>query len=102
VVAAPLAVEDGLIDPHSFNGVQLQVTPPLALSFNTVATTIAVPLGAMLNDGGVDRTTEMLCNVVPVCELPPQPERNATMNITSTRDCRIMTISMLQKSQIII
>ena len=51
VVLAPLAVETGLKEPQVALGVQLQLTPALAESLETVAATLAVP-PAGSEDGG--------------------------------------------------
>ena len=65
VVMAPLAVEVGLKLPQADAGVQLQFTPPLALSLLTVAATFAVPPAAR-NAGGIeDSATEIGCGPGP-------------------------------------
>jgi len=51
IVLAPLAVETGLKEPQVALGVQLQLTPALAESLETVAATLAVP-PAGSEDGG--------------------------------------------------
>ena len=48
----------GLNDPQVPAGAQLQVTPLAAVSLETVAVIVAVPLAARDGGGGVDRTTE--------------------------------------------
>ena len=74
---APLAVETGLKEPQVALGVQLQFTPALAVSLDTVAATLAVPPAGSEDGGGVIMVTMM--DVGPgSCETPPQPER-ATM-----------------------
>jgi hypothetical protein len=62
-----------------FAGAQLQATPACALSFDTVAETVAVPPGTTFG-ASEDRTTEMVLDCVPGSvpgwEPPPQPELN--------------------------
>jgi hypothetical protein len=58
-VLAPLAVACGLNEPHDPLGVQLQVTPLLAESLDTVAATLAVWLITIEDGGGVLKVTEM-------------------------------------------
>ena len=48
-----LAVEVGLNVPHDPAGEQLQVTPAFAVSFVTVAATVAVPDSGIVAGGGV-------------------------------------------------
>jgi hypothetical protein len=69
--------------------VQLQVTPPLALSFDTVADTDVLLPGTTLVDSG-DKTTEMDRDGVPGdpgCEdPPPQAEMNsANIKVTTAK-----------------
>jgi hypothetical protein len=61
-VVVPLAVEMLLNEPHVFGGVvgvQLQVTPALAGSFDAVAATVVVPEIAIVAGGGVVIKTEI-------------------------------------------
>src|SRR5258706_7465170 len=59
VVLAPLAVETGLKEPQVALGVQLQLTPALAVSLETVAATLAVPPAGSEDGGGVIMVTTM-------------------------------------------
>jgi hypothetical protein len=59
VVLAPLAVETGLKEPQVELGVQLQLTPALAVSLETVAATLAVPPAGSEDGGGVIMVTTM-------------------------------------------
>jgi len=59
VVLAPLAVEAGLKEPQVELGVQLQFTPALAVSLDTVAATLAVPPAGSEEGGGVIMVTMM-------------------------------------------
>jgi len=52
VVLAPLAVETGLKEPQVELGVQLQFTPALAVSLDTVAATLAVPRPELKREAG--------------------------------------------------
>lgn len=75
VVVAPLAVCVGLNVPQEPAGAQLQSTPPLALSFDTVAEIVAVALAARVAGGAWLTATEMAGGVFVVdVELDPQPE----------------------------
>ncbi len=65
----------GLNDPQVPAGAQLQVTPLAAVSLETVAEIVAVPLATMDEGGGVDKTTKMGCG--PEELPPPQPVRKA-------------------------
>src|SRR5215469_16038030 len=81
VVMLPLGVEAGLKAPQAVAGVQLQLTPPAAESFCTVAATLAVPPAPSVAGGKVESVTETGCGVGPgTAELPPpHPEIVATM-----------------------
>ena len=70
VVLAPLAVCAGLNEPQAPDGVQLQSTPALELSFATVAPTDAVAPRFNVEGGAVVRAME----VVPVLLLAGIPE----------------------------
>ena len=59
VVLAPLAVETGLKEPQVELGVQLQFTPALAVSLETVAATLAAPPAGSEEGGGVIMVTMM-------------------------------------------
>jgi len=59
VVLAPLAVETGLKEPQVALGVQLQLTPALAVSLETVAATLAVPPAGSEDGGGEIMVTTM-------------------------------------------
>ena len=65
VVLAPLAVETGLKEPQVALGVQLQFTPALAVSLDTVAATLAVPPAGSEEAGMVVIMTMM--DVDPGC-----------------------------------
>ena len=74
MVALPLAVLVGLKDPQ-LAGVQLQVTPPLAESLETVAVNCAV-WPPVTEVGGLLIATEMLAGgglLFLLDVLPPQP-----------------------------
>jgi hypothetical protein len=65
VVAAPLAVCAGVNDPQQALGVQLQVTPLFAKSFDTVATTLAMPFVCIEVGGAVVIATEIVFKAPP-------------------------------------
>src|SRR6202158_672602 len=65
VVLVPLAVETGLKEPQVTLGVQLQLTPALAASLETVAATLAVPPAGSEEGGTVVIMTMM--DVDPGC-----------------------------------
>lgn len=89
VVMLPLGVEVGLKAPQAAAGVQLQVTPPAAESFCTVAATLAVPPVASAAGGLVESVTEMDGGGgggPDTVELPPaHPEMVATMPMASSK-----------------
>jgi len=70
-------VETGLKEPQVELGVQLQVTPALAVSFVTVAATPAVPPTGSEAGGAVVMVTTTDGGTI-CCEPPPQPERTTT------------------------
>ena len=78
--------------PQAPAGVQLQSTPPLALSLETVAAMVAVPFGAIVDGGAALMEIEMLGGgeVVPPDEdeTAPQPEKptasSRTLAITNS------------------
>ena len=72
VVFAPLAVWAGLKLPHEPVGVQVQSTPAFALSFVTVAASVAVPPGSKVLEGEV------------VMEMAIEPDAAAVMEIFET------------------
>jgi len=75
IVAAPLPVEDRLNAPQDPEGTQLQFTPALAESLETLAEMEAVPL--MLKDpgGAVENPTEIVGGGgLPPPELVPPPQ----------------------------
>jgi hypothetical protein len=74
-VLPPLAVFDGLKDPHAPTGVQLQLAPSFAESLVTVAATVAVFPTISDDGGGVDKETEMGAVETGLPEPPPQAER---------------------------
>ena len=89
MVLALLAVWAGLNVPQDPEGVQLQSTPAFALSFETVAAMLAVPLVAIVDGGAVDNAIEILGVLgggvfvdtgVFDDETAPQPEKDATRN----------------------
>lgn len=89
VVLAPLAVWAGLNVPQDPEGVQLQSAPAFALSFETVAAIVAVPLAAIVEGGAVDKAIEILAVLgggvfvdtgVVDDETAPQPEKDAARN----------------------
>ncbi|HEX4643628.1 MAG TPA: hypothetical protein VH161_09170 [Candidatus Acidoferrales bacterium] len=76
MVAAPLAVCAGLKVPHDPAGAQLQSTPPLALSFDTVAEIIAVALAASVAGGAWLSAMEMVGGGFDAdVEFDPQPDK---------------------------
>ena len=82
VVVAPLAVCAGLKDPQDPAGAQLQSTSPFAVSLETVAEMVAVPLAAIDFGGACVRAIE----IVPEgCEFEsdppaPHPDRPTARN----------------------
>jgi hypothetical protein len=70
---APLAVCVGLNDPQDPAGEQLQSTPELELSLETVAAIDAVPPALMVVDGTVARLTETAAGVVVFEDAEPEP-----------------------------
>jgi hypothetical protein len=92
---APLAVCVGLNDPQAPTGVQLQSTPALALSFETVAATGAVAATAMALGGAVVRLTatagvgagEPLLDELEVgVPTAPQPKRFMSVTKNTTKN----------------
>jgi len=83
-VLAPLAVETGLKEPQAELGVQLQVTPALAVSFVTVAATLAVPPTGSDAGGAVVMVTTTDGGTI-CCEPPPQPARTTTATKATKR-----------------
>ena len=85
-------------EPHTLAGVQLQVTPALALSLETVADTGALPPGWMDGGGIVERTTEMGCGPGwgpgPEELPPPQPDRYASARMIKKGRFRIMALHL--------
>ena len=81
VVMPPLGVEAGVKPPQAATGVQLQLTPPAAESFWTVAATLAVPPVPSDAGGLVENVTETGWGGGPdTGELPPaHPEIDAAM-----------------------
>jgi len=77
----PLGVEAGVKPPQAATGVQLQLTPPAAESFWTVAATLAVPPVPSDAGGLVENVTETGWGGGPdTGELPPaHPEIDAAM-----------------------
>jgi hypothetical protein len=76
MVAAPLAVCARLNDPQDPAGAQLQSTPPLALSFDTVAEIIAIALAASVAGGAWLSATEMVgAGFDAGVEPDPQPDK---------------------------
>jgi hypothetical protein len=95
-VDAPLAVEMGLNEPQMFAGVQLQLTPALALSFETITERVTVPPSGMESDSGPDdRETEMATGVG--VGVPPQPGKSALTKITRKIRFRSICGSVRQK-----
>ena len=98
VVVAPLAVCAGLNVPQDPAGAQLQSTPPLALSFDTVAEIVAVALAARVAGGAWLTAIEMAGGVFDVdVELDPQPEiltakasRNAAAHNSNVHPARLV------------
>jgi len=80
---APLAVWEGVNDPQEPDGEQLQSTPALELSFETVAASKAVPPAFIVDGGAVAKVMEIAPGV-PFDDLeaeltaPPQPEKPIT------------------------
>ena len=99
VVMLPLGVTVGLKAPQAAAGVQLQVTPPAAESFCTVAATLAVPPVPSVAGGIVESVTETDGGGGPdTGELPPpQPETAATMPIVRSEKFLFMAPSEKRK-----
>lgn len=99
VVMLPLGVTVGLKAPQAAAGVQLQVTPPAAESFCTVAATLAVPPVPSVAGGIVESVTETDGGGGPdTGELPPpQPETVATMPIVRSDKFLFMAPSEKRK-----
>jgi hypothetical protein len=70
---APLTVCAGLNDPQDPAGVQLQSTPELELSLETVAAIDAVPPAFMVVGGTAARDTETAAGVVVFEAAEPEP-----------------------------
>ena len=72
--------------PQDPAGAQLQSTPPLAVSFETVAAIVAVAPAAIVVGGAVLSAIEMVGGGVVVVvdddETAPQPEKNTASNKT--------------------
>src|ERR1700682_1646952 len=88
MVAVPLGVWGGVNDPHDVLGVQLQVTPLLAASFETVAEIVAVALVCMDVGGAVVRATEIGWLLLPFVVPHPattSPSNRAARNSTFGR-----------------
>jgi len=99
VVMLPLAVEIGLKVPHADAGVQLQFTPPAAVSFWIVAATLAIPPVPRNAGGIVDSITERGCGPGPgPGELPPPQPEIVAMMLMARRD-RFLFMASLQKWQ---
>ena len=63
---------------------QLQSTPALAPSFETVAAITAVPLGAIVEDGAVLRTTDIPEELFPLDPTTPHPKEQTVSNMKLT------------------
>ena len=89
----PLGVEVGLKVPQVDAGVQLQLTPPPAESFLTVAATLAVPPAPRTPGGVVESATDTDCGVgLGAGELPPpQPKIVPTMPMARRDKILFMT-----------
>ena len=94
---APLAVAVGLKVPQAAAGAQLQFTPPLAVSFWTVAATLAVPPVPSTAGGIVDSATERGWGAGPDALPPPQPEIVARRHMG--RNAEYLFMAPLQKWQ---
>lgn len=97
----PLVVCVWLKDPQDPEGAQLQSTPPLALSPETVAAIVAVPPAAIVVGGAVLIEIEMPADVVvgDDDDTAPQPEKHrassetpAAANSPHFEDMRVCTL----------
>jgi hypothetical protein len=74
----PLAVEAGLNDPQLPAGLQLQFTPALAVSFVTVADTVAVP-PTERDEGGIVEIATATAGGGCWDTAPPHPQNNTAV-----------------------
>jgi hypothetical protein len=104
VVLAPLAVEVGVNVPHAPAGVQLQLTPALALSFVTVADTPTLSPTVIAWGGRAEKFTEIGWVPVPPPVLlpPPPPQAFSKVRLKTKRGTSFLFIrSPFKKTEIL-